>query len=224
MIIAPSLFAADAGKLALEIEDVENAGAKYLHIDVMDGHFVPNLSFGSNIVKGIRQHSKMVFDVHLMIEHPLHFCESFIEAGADIITVHAEIDERIEDIFKMCKQKNVKFGIAIRPETTVKKILDYLDLIDLLLIMGIDPGFGGQQFMPETLDSIKEASMLREKSGAHYLISVDGGVNENNASSILMSGADMLVAGTAVFGVYDRKKGMDSIRGYNKIRISEDEV
>jgi ribulose-phosphate 3-epimerase len=222
--IAPSLFAADAGKLALEIEDVENAGAKYLHIDVMDGHFVPNLSFGPNIVKGIRQHSKMFFDVHLMIEHPLHFCEAFIEAGADIITVHKEIEECIEDIHKICEHKPVKFGIAIRPKTKVNEILDYLDLIDLLLIMGIDPGFGGQQFIPETLDSIKEASLLREKSSTHFLISVDGGVNENNASSILNSGADILVAGTAVFGVNDRKKGMDSIRGYNTTSKTEDEV
>jgi ribulose-phosphate 3-epimerase len=217
----PSLFAADAGKLTLEIEDVENAGAKYLHIDVMDGHFVPNFSFGPSIVKGIRQHSKMVFDVHLMIDHPASFCESFIEAGADIITVHAEIDEQIEDIIKICKHKKVKFGIAICPKTPVNRIMDYQNSIDLLLIMGINPGFGGQQFKPETLNRIKEASILREKSKAQYLISVDGGVNENNASSILMAGADLLVAGTAVFRAHDRKKAMNSISNFKPEKVDK---
>lgn len=213
MIIAPSLFAADVTKLGLEVEDVESAGAEYLHIDVMDAHFVPNLSFGPNIVKGIRPHSKMVFDVHLMIEHPLQFCESFIEAGADIITVHAEIDERIEDIYKICEQSNVKFGIALRPTTPVKKTLKYFDLIDLLLIMGINPGFGGQKFIPETLNRIKEAANLRVKNDVHYLISVDGGVNQGTASSIVKAGADILVAGSAVFGENDRSKAMEAISG-----------
>jgi len=212
MRISASLFAADASKLTKELTDIERNGIKYLHIDIMDGHFVPNFSFGSNVVACIRPKCKLIFDVHLMLEYPLRFCRSFIEAGADIITVHAEIKENIEDIYEICKQNNVGFGLAICPATPVISILKYVSVLDLILVMGVNPGFGGQRFIPETLKRIKEVLELRISEGAHYLVSVDGGVNENTVFSISSAGADMIVVGTAFFGNKNRKEAIEKIR------------
>ena len=215
-IIAPSLLAANAGRLSEEIHSVEDAGAKYLHVDVMDGHFVPNLSFGPNIVAGIRQESRLYFDVHLMIEHPAHYAKAFIDAGADAITVHAESQSDPLRVYELCQKENVGFGISLCPNTPLECIKPLLGRLDILLIMSINPGFGGQAFMPEACARIREAARLREDSGAHYLISVDGGVNAANAAEIVAAGADILVAGSAVFNKADRKEAIASLQNGGK--------
>lgn len=210
-MIAPSLLAANAGRYNEEIKSVEAAGAQYLHIDAMDGHFVPNLSFGPNIVEGIRPGSSLFFDVHLMIRHPERFVDSFVKAGADAITIHAEAADDINRFIEYCREKNVKAGIALSPQTPVNIIKEYLAELDILLIMGINPGFGGQKFIPEILMKIEQAKLLREKLNAGYLISVDGGVNSDNAGMIKEMGADILVAGSAVFGKSDRKAAIEEM-------------
>jgi ribulose-phosphate 3-epimerase len=215
MIISPSLLAADSGKYASEINEVESAGLKYLHIDVMDGHFVPNLSFGPNILEGIRKKSKMIFDTHLMIERPSDFTEAFIRAGADIITIHVETKDDIIKIYNICKKKGTGFGISINPCTPLDNLNRYLDIIDILLIMGIQPGFGGQKFIPAVFKRIKKMAEIKRAADYSYLISVDGGVSENNSAEIAQAGADILVAGSAIFGKTDRKKAILSLLGKN---------
>lgn len=212
MIIAPSLLAANAGRFDEEIRSVEVAGAEYLHIDVMDGHFVKNLSFGPNIIEGIRGSSKTFFDVHLMIEMPELYVNTFIEAGAEAITVHAEATHLISEIKNECVKKGVKFGISLCPQTAVSSILEYMPNLDILLIMGINPGFSGQKFIPETLEKVREAAELREKLQAHFLISIDGGVNTTNAPALKIVGADILVAGSAIFGKVDRRVAIQELR------------
>ena len=212
MIVSPSLLAADSGKYAEEIKEVEKAGLKYLHIDVMDGHFVPNLSFGPNILEGIRSKSKMIFDTHLMIEKPSYFAESFIKAGADIITMHIETgDDDIDNVYNICKSNKKGFGLAISPDTPLENLNRYLKIIDILLVMGIQPGFGGQKFIPKVLERIKKMAAIKKTSNFHYLISVDGGVSEENAVDIALAGADILVAGSAIFGKADRSEAVRSL-------------
>lgn len=199
-IISPSLLAAGACNFSAAIACVEQAGAEYLHIDVMDGHFVPNLSFGPNIVAGIRACSNMFFDVHLMTEHPLKFTEAFIEAGADGITIHPEAADDVAEVLSVCKERGVKFGLALKPETSLESVERCLPECDILLIMGIQPGFGGQKFIPATLQRIKIAGEIRTKLNAHYCIGIDGGVNIKTGAKCVSAGADILVAGSAVFG------------------------
>lgn len=215
-IIAPSLLAANAGRLSEEIRSIEHAGAKYLHIDVMDGHFVPNLSFGPNIVAGIRPESQLYFDVHLMIEHPAHYAQAFIDAGADAITVHAESQSDPVKVYEVCLKEKVGFGLSLCPDTPLERVKPLLERVDILLVMSIHPGFGGQKFMPEAYDRIREAARLRQDRGAHYLISVDGGVNAANAAEIVAAGADILVAGSAVFTKADRKEAIASLQNGGK--------
>ncbi len=213
MIISPSLLAADSGKYASEIKEVESAGLTYLHIDVMDGHFVPNLSFGPNILEGIRRASKMVFDAHLMIERPSDFAEAFIQAGANIITIHIETNDDIELVYDICRRNNAGFGLSICPDTPLDSLNKFLGIIDILLIMGIQPGFGGQKFIPAVFDRIKKMADIKKAKKYSYLLSVDGGVSENNAAEIAKAGADILVAGSAIFKKTDRKKAIESLRG-----------
>ena len=211
MIISPSLLAANAGNYADEIRDIENAGAKFLHVDVMDGHFVPNLSFGPNILEGIRKTSNIYLDVHLMVENPIDFIEPFSKAGANAITVHAEANGSLAQMCEKCKKLGVAFGVAVRPQTDLLEIFEYLSDADILLIMSVNPGFGGQKFIPETIERISEAVKLRNRLQAHYLISVDGGINSETAPQAIKAGVDILVAGSSVFGALDRKTAIEQL-------------
>lgn len=212
-IIAPSLFAASADHFSRAIACVERAGAEYLHIDVMNGHFVPNLSFGPNIVSGIRACSRLFFDVHLMLEHPLRLIEAFIAAGADGITIHPEAKSDVSEVLAVCREHNVRFGLALKPETPLESVERYLHACDLLLIMSIQPGFGGQRFMPAALTRIQAARELRARLDAPYRISVDGGINAETGAQCVSAGADILVAGSAIFEADDPAAAIASLKG-----------
>ena len=201
ILIAPSLLSADFGRLAEEVRDVERAGCDVLHIDVMDGHFVPNLTIGPLVVEALRKVTKLPLDVHLMISEPSRYIAEFRKAGADWITVHVEAEKEVRSVLRMIRDSGAKAGISLRPKTSVETILPYLPELDLILVMSVEPGFGGQSFMPEMMDKIK---VLRPKFPG--LISVDGGIGAGNASQALEVGADILVAGSAIFGKSDRAK------------------
>ena len=198
--IAPSLLAADFANLEKEIEKVRHAGAHSLHLDVMDGAFVPNISFGPPVIASIRKKTKLFFDVHLMIKNPQRYIESFVRAGADCITIHLESTSRPKDAIQKIKDYDMKAGIAISPATPVDTVLPYLPLVDMVLVMTVEPGFGGQQLIPETLDKVRA---IKEYIDAHNIdidIEVDGGINERNAILAVEAGANILVAGSAIFG------------------------
>jgi ribulose-phosphate 3-epimerase len=207
IMIAPSLLSADFSRLAEEIRDVEKAGCDALHIDVMDGHFVPNLTIGPLVVSAIRKVTKLPLDVHLMIDMPSRFMAEFRKAGADWITVHVEAEKDVRGVLQMIKASGAKVGISLRPKTAVEMLLPYLSDLDLILVMSVEPGFGGQSFMPEMMNKVKT---LRPKFQG--LISVDGGIGAGNASQALEAGADILVAGSAVFGKADRAKAIREFR------------
>lgn len=211
MIVAPSLFAANSSCYLEEIKKVESIeGCEYLHIDVMDGHFVPNLSFGPNILQGLREHTSMYFDVHLMMYYSKKLIMDFIKSGANCITVHYEANSKDEiiEIMKLCKENAVDFGIALNPETSISLISDFLNEIDLLLIMSINPGYGGQKFIESIVSKIQDANDLRVKNGYRFLISVDGGVNNNTSKLCLEMGADILVAGTYIYNSNDYRESI----------------
>ena len=208
IMIAPSILSADFSRLGEEIQDVEKSGCDIIHVDVMDGHFVPNLTIGPTVIKWVRKTTKLPLDVHLMIDEPRHYLEDFRNAGSDWITIHVEATKKVNETLDAIRKLGAKTGISVRPKTPVSTILPYLSKLDLILIMSVEPGFGGQSFMPETM---KKVSELRAKFSG--FISVDGGINAETASQALKAGADILVAGTAVFGQKDRGQAIRTLRG-----------
>ncbi|PLS38362.1 ribulose-phosphate 3-epimerase [Carnobacterium maltaromaticum] len=199
MKIAPSILSADFANLERDVRLVENGGADYIHVDVMDGHFVPNITLGANIVSAIRPVTKLPLDCHLMIENPENYIEDFAKAGADIITVHVESTPHIHRAIQMIKAAGVKAGVVLNPGTPVEAVKYVLAECDLVLVMTVNPGFGGQSFIEETLEKITELSALKEIKNYHYEIEVDGGIVPETAAKCKLAGADVFVAGSYVY-------------------------
>ena len=197
--ISPSILSADFGKLGSEIQDLEKAGADLIHIDVMDGHFVPNITIGSEVIKKIRKYTSLPFDVHLMISPVHNLITSFAEAGADIITIHPEATNNLVDSIKKIKSYNKKAGVSLNPETSVEKVIPVLNLIDLVLVMTVNPGFGGQKFMKENLEKVKKLRKEIDTKKNKTVIEIDGGINFENSKMAIKAGVDILVSGTTIF-------------------------
>lgn len=211
--VAPSILSADFSRLGEEIKDVEKGGADYIHVDVMDGHFVPNITIGSLIVEAIRPITSLTLDVHLMIENPDNYIPEFAKAGADIITVHVEACPHLHRTIGLIKSFGIKAGVVLNPHTPVSMIQHIIEDIDMVLLMTVNPGFGGQSFIPTVLPKIKEVATLIQERNLSVDIEVDGGVNKETAVLCREAGANVLVAGSAIYKQKDREKAIRDIRG-----------
>lgn len=212
--ISPSILSADFSQLGNEIKKLEEGGADMVHVDVMDGHYVPNLTIGPPVIKALRKHTKLLFDVHLMIS-PVHkYIEDFANAGADIITIHPEATDNLQDSIKKIKDFNKKVGVSLNPESKLELIENSLDQVDLVLIMSVNPGFGGQKFIPEVLEKVKKLKQLRTNGKLNFDIEIDGGINFENSKSAIEAGVDILVSGTTIFKSNngDIKKNIDLLK------------
>ena len=214
--ISPSILSADFSQLGNEIKRLEKGGADLIHVDVMDGHFVPNLTIGPPVIKVLRQYSTLPFDVHLMIS-PVHkYIKDYAEAGADIITIHPEATENIESSVSLIKKLNKKIGLSLNPDTSIEIIEKFLSSIDLVLIMSVYPGFGGQKFIPNVVNKIKKLKSIKEKQNLKFDIEVDGGINFDNSKLVIAAGANILVSGTTIFknNNGDIKKNIETLKSF----------
>ena len=211
--IAPSILSADFSRLGEDIEKLHNGGADFIHIDVMDGRFVPNISFGMPIIKDIRNRTNKVFDVHLMIEEPSKYIDDFIAAGADIITIHYEAEKHIDRAIQYIKSKGVKAAVAINPGTPTFVLKDIIAQLDMVLIMSVNPGFGGQKFISYSIEKIKEVKKMSEGINDDLLIQVDGGIDPSNVQEVISAGANVIVAGSAVFKNGEIENNISLLRG-----------
>lgn len=210
--ISPSVLAADLSNLAAEVADISSAGADMVHLDVMDGNFVTNISFGLPVIESLRKRSDMIFDVHLMIDKPERYVERFIDAGADILTFHLEACSDPQELLEQIRDLGVMAGISIKPSTPAEAVYPYLDYCDMVLVMTVEPGYGGQKLIPETLEKVRKIKAECRKRGIYIEIQVDGGINPDNAKTAIEAGATILVAGSSVFKSNDRKAAIDALR------------
>ena len=213
--ISPSILSADFSQLGAEIKRLEEGGADMIHVDVMDGHFVPNLTIGPPVIKALRKHCSLKFDVHLMIS-PVHkYIKAYADAGADIITIHPEATQNLGDSIKTIQDLEKKVGVSLNPESKIELISEYLEQIDLVLIMSVNPGFGGQKFMPEVLDKIKQLKKIQEEKKISFDIEIDGGINFENCKVAIEAGANILVSGTTIF----KSNGGDIKKNINLLKL-----
>lgn len=213
ILIAPSILSADFARLGEEVKNVTAAGADWIHVDVMDGHFVPNITIGPLVVEALKKINPPPLDVHLMISEPEKYIEQFIKAGADYISIHQEVCAHLHKNLALIREWGAKAGVVLNPATPVETLDHVLPMVDLVLLMSVNPGFGGQKFIPSVLDKCKKLAKIRSEQKLNFLIEVDGGVNEQTAPSLIQAGVDVLVAGNAIFKTSDYKSAIQKIRG-----------